>query len=363
MKKSNNACFILVYSEKSKMKAKAFDSVEDAAKHMNDDMRSKEAELFEQGYGTITSGGFDWARIDINTDETFCRWDIIKTEVILKDTPPLPVPQPPVEGQTVMERCPCCGIEVTMQWDTAARGYQAFCPYCGETLMLCDACRHSAPPYACDYNSEECFCRHSKPMGKRTPILGVQTPLGTIIVRKELHDGHGVWVDLRRTEADQDMSLAYIGFLSKAVNGKDCIEARIDGEGKTDQVSERVIFDGVEDYFRTESTEKKEPYIILCYPTQAVGMIANLGCGLTTQNGDRSSQYFPIAKGYYHLDKFVSVSLIENKSGLPESEWFYSLHLIDDVNDNPCELYHTKDLSEDSLMNLLKEILANLEQV
>ena len=56
MKKSDDACFILVYSEKSKMKAKAFDSVEDAAKRMNDDMRSKEAELFEQGYGTITSG-------------------------------------------------------------------------------------------------------------------------------------------------------------------------------------------------------------------------------------------------------------------------------------------------------------------
>ena len=108
------------------------------------------------------------------------------------------------------------------------------------------------------------------------------------------------------------------------------------------------------------STQPK--YIVLCYPSQAVGMIADLGNGPATENGDRRSQYFTIAKGRQHLDRTVSVELIENVNGIPKGDGYYTLHLIDDVSDSPCELYHTDDLSEDSLIRLLKEILANLEK-
>ena len=91
-------------------------------------------------------------------------------------------------------------------------------------------------------------------------------------------------------------------------------------------------------------------------------MIVDLGSGPTTENGDRSSQYFVIAKGRQHIDRTVTVALIENIHGLPEGEGYYTLHLVDNVSEESCELYHTDDLSEDALVNLLKEILDNLER-
>lgn len=106
----------------------------------------------------------------------------------------------------------------------------------------------------------------------------------------------------------------------------------------------------------------KDEYLVLCYPTQALGMIVDLGSGPATENGDRTSQYFTIAKGRKHIDRKVSVALIENINSLAEGERYYTLHMIDDVNGRPCELYHTADLSEASLVTLLKEILDNLEK-
>ena len=45
----------------------------------------------------------------------------------------------------VTELCAECEREVEIHgWDTERDGYQAFCPYCGEVLMLCDECQHSA---------------------------------------------------------------------------------------------------------------------------------------------------------------------------------------------------------------------------
>ena len=43
----------------------------------------------------------------------------------------------------VVEVCPHCENEIEMRWDTAANGYKAFCPVCGNRLMLCDECLHS----------------------------------------------------------------------------------------------------------------------------------------------------------------------------------------------------------------------------
>ena len=56
------------------------------------------------------------------------------------------------------------------------------------------------------------------------------------------------------------------------------------------------------------------------------------------------------------------MSLIENTHGLAADSGYYTLHMIDDVSGEQCELYHTDDLSEDSLVNLLKEILDTLEK-
>lgn len=63
----------------------------------------------------------------------------------------------------ITEVCPCCDSEITMVWDVATRGYKAYCPVCGERLMLCDSCQHRKAESRfcddCDYNSTTDSCR------------------------------------------------------------------------------------------------------------------------------------------------------------------------------------------------------------
>lgn len=47
-------------------------------------------------------------------------------------------------------------------WDTERDGYQAFCPYCGEVLMLCDECQHSEQRQPCDFDADTSLCRHRR---------------------------------------------------------------------------------------------------------------------------------------------------------------------------------------------------------
>lgn len=73
---------------------------------------------------------------------------------------------------TVTEVCPHCGNEIEMRWDTDTRGFKAFCPVCGERLMLCDECRHTVElPCSCDYDSHTDSCRQNK--GCKYPELGM----------------------------------------------------------------------------------------------------------------------------------------------------------------------------------------------
>lgn len=43
-----------------------------------------------------------------------------------------------MNNNEVTEWCHNCDHEVTMRWAIHADGYKAFCPYCGNVLMLCD---------------------------------------------------------------------------------------------------------------------------------------------------------------------------------------------------------------------------------
>lgn len=62
----------------------------------------------------------------------------------------------------VTEVCPWCDKEITMTWNTDARGYKAFCPVCGKRLMLCDECMHSEDYSGCDYDSATDSCKRNK---------------------------------------------------------------------------------------------------------------------------------------------------------------------------------------------------------
>lgn len=63
---------------------------------------------------------------------------------------------------TVVEYCPNCETEIEMRWDVESMGYKAFCPVCGNRLMLCDECQHrtgGACTEDCDYDTRTDTCR------------------------------------------------------------------------------------------------------------------------------------------------------------------------------------------------------------
>lgn len=108
------------------------------------------------------------------------------------------------------------------------------------------------------------------------------------------------------------------------------------------------------------SLEKK---IVLITPTEAYGMISDLGNGEPTQNGDRTSQYIDIAKGYGEkMGLTVKAALVELKSGLPEAEWSYGLHIINDVDMTGCQMLETERLEAEELEGLLQTVLNDLEK-
>lgn len=191
--------------------------------------------------------------------------------------------------------------------------------------------------------------------------MRVETPLGVLVATAAKDPEHpGIYIDLRRSDAEHDIPLALVEFATDDADfpdGDENIITRVWGNVRQKEYTMRTVHQNIG--WRAKAAEE---YIVLCYPTQALGMIADLGNGPTTENGDRSSQYFTIAKGRQHIDRTVSVALIENIHGLPEGEGYYTLHVVDDVSGEPCELYHTDDLGEDSLVSLLKEILDDLEK-
>lgn len=71
-----------------------------------------------------------------------------------------------LEKNRVTEYCANCENEIQMRWNVEDDGYKAFCPVCGNRLMLCDECMHSNPDGSftdcCDYNSQTDSCFRQK---------------------------------------------------------------------------------------------------------------------------------------------------------------------------------------------------------
>lgn len=55
----------------------------------------------------------------------------------------------------VTETCSNCMRENTLQWNVAEDGYKAYCPHCGNRLMLCGVCPIRND---CEYNAETDGC-------------------------------------------------------------------------------------------------------------------------------------------------------------------------------------------------------------
>lgn len=103
--------------------------------------------------------------------------------------------------------------------------------------------------------------------------------------------------------------------------------------------------------------------IIEAYPgAMASRLIHELQNGPLTQNGDRTSGYFPVAKGTEgKLGKKVYVCLIEEKNSIPRCSWGYGLHVIDDVDGTDCSWFQTDSLKETALEEVLVDLFRILE--
>lgn len=62
--------------------------------------------------------------------------------------------------ETVAELCSVCENEIEMVWNVEERGYKAYCPVCGEVLMLCNECMRRG--LDCDRDNWTKKCRFSK---------------------------------------------------------------------------------------------------------------------------------------------------------------------------------------------------------
>ena len=161
----------------------------------------------------------------------------------------------------VTEWCPHCESEITMTWDVESMGYKAFCPVCGERLMLCDMCQHSGPDGeytgSCDYISESDTCRFNRgSTQKGKDMLRVETPLGAIIARPSNDSNYpGIWIDLRRPDSDDDMSLALVECAPTGLESAPELVTHVWGDALQEDSTKRIVHTNVEEYFRLEDSE------------------------------------------------------------------------------------------------------------
>ena len=59
-----------------------------------------------------------------------------------------------LEDGYVVEWCVHCERQIVMLWDVQEDGLTAFCPYCGQKMMLCEQCQGD-----CDYNYGTDICK------------------------------------------------------------------------------------------------------------------------------------------------------------------------------------------------------------
>lgn len=145
----------------------------------------------------------------------------------------------------VTEVCPHCKHEVEIHgWDTDRDGFKAFCPYCGERLMLCDECRHCGAA-DCDYNSDTDTCRYN-PEPQSPSKLCVETPQGTLTATAALDPLHpGISIDLHRPDTVCELPLALV-----ELDAADIV-SRIWGNAQDEDYTYKEVHQGVEAFFST----------------------------------------------------------------------------------------------------------------
>ena len=86
--------------------------------------------------------------------------------------------------------------------------------------------------------------------------MRVETPLGAIMVRTTGDPEHpGVWIDLRRRDADCDLTLCLVEFSvddADYAEGEPHIITRVWNDARNTDYTDRIVHEGIEEYFREE---------------------------------------------------------------------------------------------------------------
>jgi len=77
----------------------------------------------------------------------------------------------------------------------------------------------------------------------------------------------------------------------------------------------------------------------------------------TNSHGERISDYYAFVED--ENGECISIQLTEETNGLPRNEYFYSIHLIDNISGKDCELYSSDEFNKDSVLELVTSIIAN----
>lgn len=166
-------------------------------------------------------------------------------------------------------------------------------------------------------------------------------------------------IEERRIVVEDSRSLfnAILGWAKEFETGWAKYEIEGDYMEKIEEFAEEKLLDA---YGRENELK---PKVLTVSPTVvARQMIEDLGNG-DSENGDRWSSYFELARGVGGDFKGrVVAALGEEKHNLPESEWGYCLHIINGVDETDCELYHTDHLSEDELVGLLDGLMEKMKK-
>lgn len=114
----------------------------------------------------------------------------------------------------VTEQCSNCDEEVTIMWDVREYGYKAYCPVCGEKLMLCSECRGGKKPPICNYDSGTDSCRYDSNITmneNETAVIADMWALASKMSAKDRRDwlliGKGVVIgatNAKEKEADNN---------------------------------------------------------------------------------------------------------------------------------------------------------------
>jgi len=104
--------------------------------------------------------------------------------------------------------------------------------------------------------------------------------------------------------------------------------------------------------------EKEKPHLIMVEDFHcATKLIEDLGNGVPTQNGERTSTYHTVAKGRNtDADKTCDIALVERDGG------YYELHIVDNIRNSDCKLLCTQTKYPLELQFLLKSVLGKIER-